>query len=150
MLGRTNIMSPKTELEEITINPGMTDIIRTAEAGKGFSKVTVPGDADLIPGNIREGVELFGVTGTMKEKEVIAKSGTYTLAGTTKKAKIPHGLGKVPNYFGITNASLYTNYNSASVYVNADATNLEVEGYTYLGSYDYSTTINWNAVYIGG
>lgn len=56
----------------------------------------------------------------------------------------------MPNYFGITNASLYTNYNSASVYVNADATNLEVEGYTYLGSYDYSTTINWNAVYIGG
>ena len=84
-----------------------------------------------------------------KEKEVIAKSGGYTFSGTKNKITIPHGIGKKPNYFGITNAELYTPYESGSVYVDADATNLEVTGYHYLGDYDRSTTINWNAVYIG-
>ncbi len=89
-----------------------------------------------------------------KEKEVIAKSGEYTFSGERDEIKIPHGIGKKPNYFGITNASLTAMADlvgyTASFYADADATNINVTGYNKIGEYDRSTTINWNAVYIGG
>ena len=67
MTGKTNSANKKIELEEITVNPGASDVVRIAEDGKGFSKVTVPGDTDLIPVNIREGIDIFGKIGTLKE-----------------------------------------------------------------------------------
>lgn len=103
MLGRTNVMNPKTALEEIAIKPGKAQIVKTADAGKGFSKVTVQGDADLIPSNIRKDVELFGVTGTMEAgKKVTVKEGTYTPASFTSQFAIEHGLGKTPTYCGFS------------------------------------------------
>ena len=67
MTGKTNSASKKIELEEVTVNPGTSDVVKTAEDGKGFSKVTVPGDADLIAANIREGIDIFGILGILKE-----------------------------------------------------------------------------------
>ena len=57
------------EGEEITwhefeIRPENYDFPLTAPDGHGIRKVTVLGDADLVPENIKKGVELFGRVGT--------------------------------------------------------------------------------------
>lgn len=55
---------PSISLEEKTISAGASDIEVTPTDGKYLSKVTVQGDGDLIAENIKEGVDIFGVTGT--------------------------------------------------------------------------------------
>lgn len=66
-------------------------------------KQTIKGDADLLPENIREGIDIFGVVGTMSEKKVTYKSGTYTSSSAyTDSMSVAHGLGKQPSYAGIT------------------------------------------------
>lgn len=53
-------------LEEKTATPAATDRVITPTSGKLLSKVTVTGDVNLIPENIRYGKSLFGMTGTYK------------------------------------------------------------------------------------
>ena len=49
-----------------TIMPGTAD--KTIPAGRYLAGAqTIKGDPDLIPGNIKKGVNIFGVTGTMEE-----------------------------------------------------------------------------------
>ena len=103
MTGKTNSASKKIELEEITVNPGASDVVRTAEDGKGFSKVTVPGDADLIAENIREGIDIFGVLGALKKGLDISYFGCteyaideITYSSNTRSSGIAHSLGKIP------------------------------------------------------
>ena len=48
----------------ITVQSGTADEVKTP-SGLGFQSVTVTGDADLVPGNIKKGVEILGVTGTL-------------------------------------------------------------------------------------
>lgn len=47
-----------------TVTPGTTN--QTKPAGYYSSPITVLGDPDLVPGNIRSGVDLFGVAGTLQ------------------------------------------------------------------------------------
>lgn len=55
---------PLPPLADITVQSGATDVVLTHPAGKyGYSVITVKGDADLIPGNIKENVTILGVTG---------------------------------------------------------------------------------------
>lgn len=52
-------------LTETTITPSKKIQTITPDSGhSGFSKVTVAGDENLVPSNIRKGVTIFGVTGT--------------------------------------------------------------------------------------
>lgn len=104
MTGKTNSASKKIELEEVTVNPGASDVIKTADDGKGFSKVTVHGDADLIAANIREGVDIFGILGTLKEGldvlgmtefEKIAVD-EFTPSNDAASMTINHSLGRRP------------------------------------------------------
>ena len=55
---------PSISLEEKTISAGTSDIEVIPTDGKYLSKVIVSGDTDLIAENIKEGVDIFGVTGT--------------------------------------------------------------------------------------
>ena len=52
-----------TPSEEKTVTPSASQQTVSPSAGKMLSKVTVNGDADLIPANIRQGVNIFGVDG---------------------------------------------------------------------------------------
>lgn len=62
-ISRTYVGSGVTRKAAATITPGTSD--QSIAAGQYLSgKQTIKGDADLIPGNIRSGVEIFGVTGT--------------------------------------------------------------------------------------
>lgn len=63
----------ETQTEEKSVTPGTQEQEITPAAGKHLSKVTVAGDADLVAGNIKKDVNIFGVVGTMegqKEEQV--------------------------------------------------------------------------------
>lgn len=53
------------ELSAITVTPTGEEFTESAADGAGFNEVTVEGDSNLQPQNIAEGVEIYGVTGTM-------------------------------------------------------------------------------------
>lgn len=54
-----------TPLETKSVTPSAAAQTITPSSGKiGMSQVTVAGDADLVAGNIKSGVEIFGVTGS--------------------------------------------------------------------------------------
>ena len=62
-ISKTYVGSGVSRKTATTITPGTSD--QSIAAGQYLSgKQTIKGDADLIPGNIRSGVEIFGVTGT--------------------------------------------------------------------------------------
>ena len=52
------------EWHEYEIRPEDYDFVLTAPEGHGIRKITVLGDADLIPENIKSGVDIFGRVGT--------------------------------------------------------------------------------------
>ena len=57
---------PDQYLEEQTITPGIADqVINAGTYLRGA--LTILGDPDLIPANIKEGVNIFGVDGTLSE-----------------------------------------------------------------------------------
>lgn len=51
-------------LTSITITPTGEEIIKLPEDASGFGMVTVAGDKNLIPGNIKKGEKIYGVVGT--------------------------------------------------------------------------------------
>lgn len=53
------------KLSDITVRSGATDYVeKPAEGFYGIGSVTVVGDEHLVPGNIKSGVEILGVTGS--------------------------------------------------------------------------------------
>lgn len=101
MTGKTNSANKKIELEEVIVNPGASDVIKTADDGKGFSKVTVSGDADLIAANIREGIDIFGILGTLKEGKSGIDFGEVTLASYASAITVSHDLGATPSFVAL-------------------------------------------------
>lgn len=60
--------APKEILEAQTITPGTSDTVLNKDSYLN-GDITIPGDADLLPENIRTGVEIFGVTGNVNSAE---------------------------------------------------------------------------------
>ena len=59
---------PSTEptLQAKTVTPAATEQVITPDSGyNGLSQVTVSGDSNLIADNIKSGVSIFGITGTL-------------------------------------------------------------------------------------
>lgn len=64
-----------------TITPGTS--AKTIAAGRYLSGTqTIAGDTDLVPGNIRSGVNIFGVSGTVQAME----TGTISVSSTNNRA----------------------------------------------------------------
>lgn len=111
---------PKVNLDATTITPGaMKRVIEKGTYLKG--DLTVLGDADLVPENIKKGVNIFGVVGTVIEGVDLSQLGVSKSAvdiitpskDISQLSNIQHSLGIVPKYIIIitTNGTVtdYTN-----------------------------------------
>ena len=59
--------NPPAQLQEKTVTPTKEGLSVVPDSGfDGMSKVTVNGDINLVPENIKEGVSIFGVEGNLK------------------------------------------------------------------------------------
>ena len=62
-----NKVSKTVTLQKKTITPSASEQVVTFDSGyDGLSRVTIAGDTDLVPSNIADGVNIFGVEGTHK------------------------------------------------------------------------------------
>lgn len=89
-----------TETTEIT--PGTAD--QTIPAlSLLLNTLTVKGDADLVAKNIRSGVDIFGVIGTMVQGKTGIDYGTVQLAygDNENQFVVSHNLRKVPSYVAL-------------------------------------------------
>lgn len=68
--------NPPAQLQEKTVTPTKEGLSVVPDSGfDGFNKVTVNGDSNLVPENIKEGVSIFGVEGNVKPGEILTTIG---------------------------------------------------------------------------
>lgn len=98
--GYSKVTVSPTPSQAKTVTPGASQKTVTPDAGKLLSQVTVSGDADLIAKNIRKGVNIFGVTGTLIEGKSGIDFGEVTITDSyTTGFTVAHALGKTPSHF---------------------------------------------------
>lgn len=78
-----------------TVTPSTADQIAVNASKYTTGDVTVKGDPDLIPENIKKGVDIFGVVGAAEEGVTIEK-GSFIPTENSREVTIQHGLGVEP------------------------------------------------------
>lgn len=68
--------------------------------------LTISGDENLIAENIKKGVEIFNVTGTLEEGKKGIDFGVVNFAEKTNTFTVKHGIGDVPTKFFVCAGSM--------------------------------------------
>ena len=76
-----------------TIRPTTTNQIIPPYTDK---ELTVEGSANLKASNIKKGIDIFGIIGTMEQGKVGIDFGTVTPTSDTTTITVKHNLGKIP------------------------------------------------------
>ena len=106
------------ELQSKTVTPSASQQTVSPDSGYyGLSSVTVNGDADLVAGNIKKDVEIFGVTGTFEGGTTPTGTISITQNGTVD----------------------VTNYATADVNVSGGSSTLITKTITANGTYNASS-----------
>ena len=128
-----------TPSETKTVTPKASKQTVSPSSGKLLSKVTVNGDADLVASNIKEGIDIFGVLGTLKEGVDLTslgftkwEIGEFTLASSSYNPTIKHSLGVVPKAILIRASSFPTSANRIHMYAA-----LQADGGDYNAVFNY-------------
>lgn len=124
-----------TETSEIT--PGTTDQTISA-LSLLLNTLTIKGDADLVANNIRSGVDIFGVIGTMVQGKTGIDFGTVTLNGSQNKVTVSHNLGKSPSFIAIIpdgfSSVSYSDVNNSYGIIGSQALVVDI-GYATSGTF---------------
>lgn len=98
----SNVLVDKTPLEETTIIPNPSGVEAVPSGVNiGFSKVTVTGDNSLVSSNIKEGVTIYGVTGTYKG--AAGGGGDFSNLGVTVSVEAKNGFYAGDRFVGVKN-----------------------------------------------
>lgn len=65
----TKPSTPSTDTQTKTVTPTASGFTVNPDTGYLLSSVVLNGDSDLIPSNVKEGVNIFGVVGTLNERQ---------------------------------------------------------------------------------
>ena len=112
-----------------TVIPTSKNITVSPDSGKLLSEVVVNGDSDLIPQNIKSGIDIFGVIGTFNNNSGIYLWNKYNYTSNTK--------GDWVDYVVSGNSSEYPNgavHTDGYWYEISDTANLTVKTGTINGT----------------
>ena len=100
LLSQVTVGAISTETK--TVTPKSSSQTVKPSSGKYLTQVTVNGDSDLKAENVRSGINIFGVTGTLTEGVTGVDYGTVTLSSPLKgNITVTHNLGVTPTKFMI-------------------------------------------------
>lgn len=150
-----------TALGAQTITPGQTDqMIKLGQYLTGNQ--IIKGDSNLKAANIKSGVSIFGVVGTLvggglPDGVTALASGTVTVAQTSTYETITHNLGVAPNFIAwmLEDAATVSGLTSAAVCgvsfdTGANASNIRymVDGFNSSGSNGGTAARATNSTYM--
>lgn len=101
--GYNNVIVNAIESKELNVTPNVTEQVKEGL----YNKVTVAGDSNLIPENIKEGTEIFGIIGELKQGVnipafKIIDGGEILIEDLNPKTiTISHNLGEKPDFIFI-------------------------------------------------
>lgn len=125
-----------------TIIPGTKDVLIPAFTDMGL---TVQGDTNLKAENIKSGVEIFGVIGSMPSYQLTFGEVNTTGDYRGEVLRIPHGLDNAPTHYGVNGsfprvvATVGDQYPSIKVSVDSSYIIISVPRMN-------ETTLNWVAI----
>ena len=103
----TKVGSENLKLQSKTVRPSQTEQTITPDSGyDGLSQVTVSGDSNLIADNIKSGVSIFGITGTLTAAASDNNCEAYEISATNPTVSFKtSGTIKVYGYGYTTSSS---------------------------------------------
>lgn len=127
--------------EEVSVTPGYSSSVAKPTASDGLlTKVTVKGDSNLTPENIRKGVTIFGVTGTYAN--LVTKN--YNLGAF----KYEWAYNEGPRYTSsstVTTMTLYKGVSYSGTKITAEVDSQGDGTYTSTdGTWDHGTMISFS------
>ena len=134
LLSQVTVSAISTETK--TVTPTASSQTVKPSSGKFLSQVTVNGDSDLKAENIKSGVNIFGVAGSLPEGVSGIDYGTVTLTSTAESVTISHSLDATPSkgimVYGQKNGDVEVGTN--------DVIRMNIWGSTYM----HNTSINFS------